>query len=127
LVCHIRRTCIADSHYFGPIQNNIPFDDDQLYFFQLPAVLPRFKLSKPEAAEQPNSTTSETQPAAADKKQAKENQKIPTVNDAEFDQAQEGRIGSLMVYKSGKVKMKVGSVYLEVCVYLNIQLVAVCK
>lgn len=87
----------------------------------MPAVLPRFKLSKKETenAEQANGDASESQPAAASKKQANGGEKKPAVTDAEFDQTQEGRIGSLLVYKSGKVKMKIGSVYLEVCVSFN--------
>jgi DNA-directed RNA polymerase III subunit RPC4 len=86
----------------------------------LPAVLPRFKLSKQDTAdaEPANDSPSESQPAAAGRKQTNGGEKIPTATDAEFDQAQEGRIGSLLVYKSGKMKMKIGSVYLEVRVLI---------
>lgn len=62
----------------------------------------------------------EGQSAAAQKAISKEKEdKAVKVTDAEFDQAQEGRIGSLMVYKSGKMKLKVGSVLLEVCIMYN--------
>jgi hypothetical protein len=104
----------------------MPFNDDQLYFFQLPAVLPRFKLPREEStmAEEANGSDQavdgEGQSAAAQKAISKEKEdKAVKVTDAEFDQAQEGRIGSLMVYKSGKMKLKVGSVLLEVCIMYN--------
>lgn len=103
---------------------DLPFEDERLYFFQLPAILPRFKIPVEEPAvkaegedvemkdQQQQQQQQQPSTIKMEKEQAARN--APKILDAEFDKAQEGRIGSLLVYKSGKVKLKLGSVLLEV-------------
>ncbi|XP_020101208.1 DNA-directed RNA polymerase III subunit RPC4-like [Ananas comosus] len=69
-------------------------DEPQFLFFQLPAVLPLAK--KPDAS--------------ADAKKGSNK----TVLASKLEEVPEGRIGKILVYKSGKVKMKLGDLLFDV-------------
>jgi DNA-directed RNA polymerase III subunit RPC4 len=94
----------------------LPFEDERLYFFQLPAILPRFKvpIDEPAVKGEAEDVEMKEQPSTIKMEKEQEARRAPKVVDVEFDKAQEGRIGSLLVYKSGKVKLKLGSVLMEV-------------
>lgn len=69
-------------------------DEPQFLFFQLPAVLPLAK--KPDASVDAKKGSNKTVPAS------------------KLEEVPEGRIGKILVYKSGKVKMKLGDLLFDV-------------
>ncbi|KAG0182101.1 DNA-directed RNA polymerase III subunit RPC4 [Apophysomyces sp. BC1021] len=87
--------------------------DDELLFFQLPSILPRF--------EAPSTTDEGMEDVKIE--EGKEAQLPTAAKKATLEEAMaslaledlpEGRIGKLVVYKSGKIKLKLGDVLLDV-------------
>ena len=109
--------------------------DDELLFFQLPSVMPKFEEHIQNEGDK-EGEGEEGGDEEEDKKDKKKDEdvemkdkvklekglppaaKIPALEEAmqslELSEMPEGQIGKLVVYKSGKMKLKVGDVLLEV-------------
>lgn len=101
--------------------------DDELLFFQLPSILPRFE-KPPEAKTGDEEMTDKVkeEPNTEDKgkSKAEDSKALPSaVQRASLEEAMaamdlnsipEGQVGSLVIYKSGKMKMKFGDILLDV-------------
>ncbi|KAL0095163.1 RNA polymerase III RPC4-domain-containing protein [Phycomyces blakesleeanus] len=88
-------------------KNLVSVADDELLFFQLPSLLPRFK--QPES-EKPVPAEDEEPESEDAKKERLEKES----RGLDIDKLNEGRIGKLVIYKSGKMKLKIGDVYLDI-------------
>ncbi|KAI9319646.1 RNA polymerase III RPC4-domain-containing protein [Dichotomocladium elegans] len=94
----------------------VPLTDGELLFFQLPTIIPRLEAEK-EDEEMENIKRENSDPSD------KAKELPPAVKKAALEEAMqnlslkdipEGQIGSLIVYKSGKIKLKMGDVLFDV-------------
>ena len=109
---------------FGLNEKNevVSVADDELLFFQLPSIVPKFEEAKEESEEIEKTEDAEMEEKVKTEKGAAAAlppaAKIPALEDAmaslELSEMPEGQIGSLVVYKSGKMKLKIGDVLLDV-------------
>ncbi|KAI8337174.1 RNA polymerase III RPC4-domain-containing protein [Chlamydoabsidia padenii] len=94
--------------------------DDELLFFQLPAVVPKFE--KPTTQEDEGDEIKMEVKDENDKTKVKEQlplaAQMSTIDDQmaamDLSKIPEGQIGKLVVLKSGKMKLKIGNVLLDV-------------
>lgn len=91
--------------------------EEELLYFQLPTVVPKFEKPKEEVVQDVDmdedkvKTESEVDalPAAAKKSTLEE-----AMSNLELEEMPDGQIGKLVIYKSGKMKMKFGNILLDV-------------
>lgn len=110
----------------SPAQNIFALDEkhrlvcvaeEELLYFQLPTVVPRFEkpkedvemVEKDEHEAKKESEAEKTLPPAAKKTTLEE-----VLANMDLEDMPEGQIGKLVVYKSGKMKMKLGNILLDV-------------
>lgn len=82
--------------------------DDELLFFQLPSILPQFEKNNDEPVEPADSKDTQLPPAA--KKSTLES----AMASLSMGDMPQGQVGSLVVYKSGKMKLKIGDVLFDI-------------
>ena len=82
--------------------------DDELLFFQLPSILPQFEKVNHEPVEITDSKDKQLPPAA--KKSTLES----AMGSLSLGDMPQGQVGSLVVYKSGKMKLKIGDVLFDI-------------
>ncbi|CAO3609951.1 unnamed protein product [Cunninghamella blakesleeana] len=100
--------------------------DDELLFFQLPTVVPRFELPKSEEDKEDENMedTDKTEGEKDNKTDDKGKSKLPPsaqkvtleeqMNTMNLEDMPDGKIGKIIIYKSGKMKLKIGNVLLDV-------------
>lgn len=113
----------------SPAQNIFALDEkhrlvcvaeEELLYFQLPTVVPQFEKPKEdvdmtettieeEGKVKPEEETEKSLPAAAKKSTLEE-----AMSQLDLEDMPDGQIGTLVVYKSGKMKMKLGNILLDV-------------
>jgi DNA-directed RNA polymerase III subunit RPC4 len=87
-----------------------------LLFFQLPSSLP---LPKQTQVEEPNKGSEENaEPADARSKVAREQRRPSSLAGSGIKDLPGGHMGKILVYKSGKVKMKIGDALFDVSMKL---------
>lgn len=98
--------------------------EEELLYFQLPTVVPKFEKPKDDSTITLDKTDADmdTDTAAAIKSEtteqlppaAKKSTLAEAMQNLDLEDMPEGQIGKLIIYKSGKVKMKFGSILLDV-------------
>jgi len=97
--------------------------DDELFFLQLPTMLPMIPVESEPKPTNPSATTEQPQASQPEKGKNPPPSQPPAAATTEFPsgfknnlgQIPRGLIGKIYVLKSGKVKMQIGDVVYEVC------------
>ncbi|KAI7890953.1 RNA polymerase III RPC4-domain-containing protein [Mucor mucedo] len=98
--------------------------EDELLYFQLPTVVPQFEKPKEEEKEDVEMTEEKTETVVKTEGGEEAEKVLPTaakkstleeaMSQLDLDDMPDGQIGKLIVYKSGKMKMKLGNILLDV-------------
>ncbi|KAL6874390.1 hypothetical protein ACP4OV_013410 [Aristida adscensionis] len=88
-------------------------DTPQLLFFQLPSSLP-LPVQPQSAAEAKHGSKENDEPASTSLKEKPEIIRRSSVRGSKLKELPEGSMGKILVYKSGKVKMKIGDALFDV-------------